>query len=173
MLTRTGLAAHQICVDRGEKEACLNERWATLYERYRPLLYQSAALMIGAAEAEEVVQETFERAMRDSNFFDRVHEPIAWLRTVAARVALGRLRRRRLWERLRVRLPAEDSLQPWERADLALALNDLAARDRIAVVMRYYQDASYEEIAEATGTAASSVGPILTRARARMREVLA
>jgi RNA polymerase sigma-70 factor (ECF subfamily) len=128
--------------------------------------------MVGPAEAEEVVQETFERAMREANFFEQVREPIAWLRTVAARRALGRLRRRRLWERLRLRLSAEDTLQPWERVDLARALDELSARDRIAVVMRYYQDASYEEIAAATETAASSVGPILTRARARMREAL-
>jgi RNA polymerase sigma-70 factor, ECF subfamily len=128
--------------------------------------------MVGAAEAEEVVQETFERAMREAKFFDEVREPIAWLRTVAARRALGRLRRRRVWERLRLR-PAEDALQPWQRADLALALNNLPARDRVAVVLRYYEDASYEEIAAVTGAAASSVGPILTRARARMREALA
>src|SRR5439155_1728543 len=39
-------------------------RWATLYEDSRPLLYRAAALMVGTAEAEEVVQETFERAMK-------------------------------------------------------------------------------------------------------------
>lgn len=154
------------------EEACLDERWAAMYEEYRSVLYRSVALMVGAADAEEVVQETFERAMREANFFDTVREPIAWLRTVAARRALGRLRRRRVWERLRVRPPAEDALQPWERLDLALALNRLSARDRVVVVLRYYQQASYEEIATATGTAASSVGPILTRAQARMRETL-
>jgi len=128
--------------------------------------------MVGPAEAEEVVQETFERAMRETNFFEQIREPLAWLRTVAARRALGRLRRRRLWERLRLPLPPAESLEPWERVDLARALDELGARDRIAVVMRYYQDASYEEIAAATETAASSIGPILTRARARMREAL-
>ena len=50
--------------------------------------------MVGAAEAEEVVQEAFERAMRENDFFERIHEPMAWLRTVTARIALGRLRRR-------------------------------------------------------------------------------
>jgi RNA polymerase sigma-70 factor (ECF subfamily) len=171
-MTDSGPLERHISVAARE-EACLDERWASLYEEHRSLLYRSAVLIVGAAEAEEVVQETFERAMREANFFDQVREPIAWLRTVAARRAFGRLRRRKLWERLRLRLPAEDSLEPWERADLALALNDLAVRDRVAMVMRYYLDASYEEIAAATGTAASSVGPILTRARARMREALA
>jgi RNA polymerase sigma factor (sigma-70 family) len=128
--------------------------------------------MVGAADAEEVVQETFERALRQQNFLDEVREPVAWLRTVAARQALARLRRRRLWEGLRLREPGF-SREPWERIDLAVALRRLSPRDRVAVVLRYYQDASYAEIADATGTAAASVGPILTRARTRMREALA
>jgi RNA polymerase sigma factor (sigma-70 family) len=157
-----------------ERRSRLDQRWASLYTQCRPLLYRSAALMVGAADAEEVVQETFERAMRETRFFDEVREPMAWLRTVAARQALGRLRRRRVWERLRAFLPtAEEGLQPWERADLAAALRSLSARDRIVVILRYYDDATYEEIADAIGGPASSVGPILTRARARMREAIA
>jgi len=155
------------------EEACLDGRWENLYSEYRPLLYRSAALMVGHAEAEEVVQETFERAMRVADFFDNVHEPIAWLRTVAARQALGRLRRRRIWERLRLQLPVQGESPEWERADLASALKSLPARDRVALILHYFHGASYDEIAAATGAAPSSVGPILTRARAHMREALA
>lgn len=127
--------------------------------------------MVGAAEAEEVVQEAFERAMREPAFFDRISEPAAWLRTVTARCALGRLRRRRVFERLRLR-PVSSGVEPWERADLALALGRLASRERVAVVLRYFADASYDEIADALGVASPSVGPLLTRARAHLREAL-
>lgn len=127
--------------------------------------------MVGAAEAEEVVQEAFERAMRDDDFFERIREPIAWLRTVTARLALGRLRRRRVLGRLRLR-PGSNGVEPWERAELAIALGRLESRERVAVVMRYFVEASYEEIAEAVGVAPSSVGPLLTRVRARLREDL-
>src|SRR5207247_3475410 len=147
-------------------------RWTALYERSQPLLYRSAALMLGSAEAEDVVQETFEAAMHNRNFFGEVREPVAWLRTVRARRALGRLRRRRVWERLRIRVTADETSEPWEHADLAIALRALPARDRVALVLRYYQDATYEEISSALGIAASSVGPLLTRARARVREAL-
>src|SRR5438093_12650158 len=107
-------------------------RWATLYEDSRPLLYRAAALMVDTAEAEEVVQETFERAMRSRNFFDEVREPVAWLRTVCARQALGRLRRRRVWARIRVRLTVVESTEPWEHAELASALRKPPARERRA-----------------------------------------
>jgi RNA polymerase sigma factor (sigma-70 family) len=148
-------------------------RWTALYKDSRPLLYRAAALMVGAAEAEEVVQEAFERAMRSRNFFDEVHEPIAWLRTVCARQAFGRLRRRRVWERIRVRLTVVESTEPWERAALAIAMRRLPPRDRVALVLRYYEDASYEEISDALGIAPASVGPVLSRARAKVREALA
>jgi len=127
--------------------------------------------MVGAAEAEEVVQEAFERAMRERDFFERIREPMAWLRTVSARRALARLRHRRVLERVRLR-PAPNGIEPWERADLTITLARLASRDRVALVLRYFAEASYEEIAEAVGVAPSSVGPLLARARARLREEL-
>lgn len=127
--------------------------------------------MVGAAEAEEVVQEAFERAMREPAFFDRVREPIAWLRTVTARRAVGRLRRRRVLERLHLR-PASTGIEAWERVDLAIALERLPAHERVAVVLRYWAEASYDEIALALGLAPASVGPLLTRARAHLRDAL-
>jgi len=134
------------------------------------VLYRVAALMVGAAEAEEIVQDAFERGMRQRDFFATVREPRAWLRTVAARRAVDRLRRRRILERLRPATPPGPNA--WERLDLALALRRLGARPRVAIVLRYYQDASYDEIATALGVAPSSVGPLLTRARAELREAL-
>jgi len=77
-----------------------------------------------------------------------------------------------VWERLRIRLPADEYSEAWEHADLAIALRALSARDRVALVLRYYQDASYEEISAALGIASASVGPMLTRARAKVREAL-
>ena len=154
-----------------QREDALDERWTCLYEECRPALYRAAALMVGAADAEEVVQEAFERAMRERDFFERIHEPMAWLRTVTARFALGRLRRRRVLDRLRLR-PGSNGVEPWERAELAIALGRLASRDRVALVMRYFAEASYEEIADAVGVAPSSVGPLLARVRARLREDL-
>jgi RNA polymerase sigma-70 factor (ECF subfamily) len=154
------------------EEVSLDDRWHALYEQSRPLLYRAAALMVGSAEAEEVVHESFERALRNPAFFDEVREPLAWLRTVTARRALGRLRKRRVWERVSLRLRAETPAASWEAIDLALALKHLPARARIALVLRHYQDASYEEIASALDITTASVGPLLTRARAKLREAL-
>lgn len=147
--------------------------WECLYARERARLYRVAALIVGAAEAEEVVQEAFEKAMRESAFLQRVASPAAWLRTVAVRQALMRARRREVLDRVLSALrPTTDPPLTAEDIDLRTALDSLPRRQRAAVVLRYYVGAEYEEIARSLGIAESSVGPLLTRARSSLRERL-
>lgn len=152
--------------------AALDARWQALYAACRPTLYRSAALLVGEGEAEEVVQDAFERAMREPDFFGRVREPLAWLRTVSTRVALGRLRRRALMDRALRFLGRQDHQIDSSRTDLEAALQRLPPRQRAAVVLRYYHDAPYSEIASALEIDQESVGPLLTRARAALRNAL-
>ncbi len=152
--------------------AAADARWQALYTACRPTLYRSAALLVGEGEAEEVVQDTFERAMREPDFFGRVRDPLAWLRTVTTRAALGRLRRRALLERAQRFLGRRDHHIDPGRTDLEAALQRLPAKQRAAIVLRYYHDAPYSEIASALEIEAESVGPLLTRARAALRDAL-
>lgn len=152
--------------------AALDARWNALYTACRPSLYRTAALLVGEGEAEEVVQDAFERAMREPAFFERVNDPVAWLRTVVTRSALGRLRRRALWERALSLIGRSDHDRDPRDADLAAALERLPPKQRAAIVLRYYHSAPYAEIATAIGVDAESVGPLLTRARAALRDLL-
>jgi RNA polymerase sigma factor (sigma-70 family) len=152
--------------------AALDARWNALYTACRSSLYRTAALLVGEGEAEEVVQDAFERAMREPAFFERVRDPIAWLRTVTTRAALGRLRRRALWDRARSVLGRSDHAPDPQRADLFSALERLPPKQRAAVVLRYYHDAPYAEIASAIDVDPESVGPLLSRARAALRDLL-
>ena len=147
------------------------DAWSALYTDAFPLLYRTAAFIVGAADAEDVVQETFAIAMRDPTFFTTVREPIAWLRTAVVRRALSRRRHVLAFGRIRARLGQSAR---GERASVELeeALAHLAPRDRAALVLRYFHRARYDEIAQALGVAASSVGPILARAKARLEEEL-
>ena len=152
--------------------AALDARWHALYTAWRPTLYRSAALLVGEGEAEEVVQDAFERAMREPDFFGRVRDPLAWLRTVATRAALGRLRRRALLDRAQRFLGRQDHQVDPRRTDIEAALQRLPPKQRAAIVLRYYHDAPYSEIAAALDLDAESVGPLLTRARAALRGAL-
>ena len=145
--------------------------WDDVYARSRPVLFRTAAFLLPMDEAEEVVQDAFERALRIVDFREAVESPIAWLRTTTVRLAVDRLRRRALWERVR------HLVVPWTSTDarsseLREALGCLPAKQRAALVMRYYNDAPYAEIAAAVGIRPESVGPLLTRAKRALAEVL-
>ena len=152
------------------EEASLDDRWDCLYREYRDELYRGACLLVGVHDAEEVVQEAFERAMREPQFFERVRNPAAWLRVVGARQALTRLRRAQRWQAIQSLL--RPTPPPDTDVDLERALTRLSATQRGAVVLRYYHGLDYTEIAAALDVAPASVGPILTRARAALREMV-
>ena len=52
------------------------------------------------------------------------------------------------------------------------ALDKLGLRARMALVMRYYSDMSYDEIADALGVRRQFVGVVLLRARHELRQAL-
>jgi RNA polymerase sigma-70 factor (ECF subfamily) len=52
------------------------------------------------------------------------------------------------------------------------ALGKLGMRARMALVMRYYSDMSYDEIADALGVRRAFVGVVLLRARHELRQAL-
>jgi RNA polymerase sigma-70 factor, ECF subfamily len=52
------------------------------------------------------------------------------------------------------------------------ALESLPDRARLALVLRYYADMNYDEIAEALGVRRAFVGVVLLRARHALREAL-
>jgi RNA polymerase sigma-70 factor (ECF subfamily) len=152
--------------------AAHDARWQALYLACRATLYRSAALIVGEAEAEEVVQDAFERAMREPDFFGSVRDPLAWLRTVSTRVALARLRRRALWDKAQELIGRGHQKADSESVDISAALARLPAKQRAAIVLRYYHDAPYSEIAAALEVDEGSVGPLLTRARLALKATL-
>jgi len=155
----------------GLQEKTVDPRWQSLYADCRSDLYRVAAYLIGSAEAEEVVQEAFERGMHERNFFEDIGDPLAWLRRVTLRLAISRLRRRAVLERILPLAAARAPAQP--DPDLHDALRRLPPTQRGALVLRYYFGADYSEIARTLGLTEKSVGSILTRARAALRRELA
>ena len=128
--------------------------------------------------AEEVAQETFLRALRQRELSNER----AWLFTVATNLvrdaARQESRRRRHLELLRaeeagrmVESPATAMERAEERAQARRALEQLAERDREALLMRE-EGLNYEEIAAALRLSVGSVGTTLARARRRLVEAV-
>lgn len=141
---------------------------ATLYLEHRVALVRLAHVLTGSnAIAEELVQDSFVAA---AHALERADNPSAYLRTTVVNRCRSHLRRRRLEQDrsqadLRVALPPEVD-ETWE------ALAGLPERRRVALVLRFYEDLSIDQIAEVMGCRPGTVKSLIHRGLGSMREVL-
>lgn len=157
------------------------QAFTQLVERYKDPVYNLAYRMLGnQTEAEDVAQEAFVKAYTQLHTYRDSHKFSTWLLSITSHLAIDLLRRRRF-----VAMPLEDSpVVEWmpdvgagpeesalieERHDeMQHLLRKLPEKYRSVVVLRYYQDMSYEEIA-----ATLHLTPALVKARLhRARELL-
>jgi RNA polymerase sigma-70 factor (ECF subfamily) len=156
--------------------------FALLVERYKDAVQNLAYRMLGnITEAEDVAQETFVRAYTQLATYKPAHKFSTWLLSIASHLAIDQLRRRRF-----LALPLEDvpflewivdggvgpehsALQGEQQDEIQIYLQKLPGKYRAVIVLRYWYDFSYEEIANAL-----NLTPALVKARLhRARELLA
>jgi RNA polymerase sigma-70 factor (ECF subfamily) len=162
--------------------------FAELLATHERAVYNLCYRMVGnASEAEDAAQETFLRAFSQLYRYDPGRPFKTWLLAVASHHCIDRLRRRRLQfvslddeplqqhPALRERLagPEEAALRQEESREIQTMLAGLLPESRNALIMRYWYDWSYEEIAEATGATVSAVKSRLHRARVALGEMFA
>jgi RNA polymerase sigma factor (sigma-70 family) len=132
------------------------------------------------ADAEDLTQRTFERALRAWRRFDPARAPVRmWLLSIARNLLIDHYRAdrtRRLKpldevdeEKLGSELADPDlGIEP----DLAEALAVLSSRDREVIALRFGGDLTSPEIAEMTGLSPANVQQVISRSLRRMRSEL-
>ena len=141
------------------------------------LVSQLYALTGDFAEAQDVVQEAFARALVHRRRFAQVDNPEAWLRTVAVNLARSNGRRRAVLDRLvrsgRVDRPGRvvPGLSP-DHVALVAALQRLPRPVREAVVLHHLADLPVAEVASTLGCSVSAVKMRLRRGREALAELL-
>ena len=143
------------------EDADLRELYIAAHGR---LVLQVAALTGDLAEAEDVVQEAFVRAMGKWSRLREYDNPEAWLYTVACNLARSRWRRA---QRALHLTPAPDhtpELSP-DRIALLAALAKLPADQREAIVLHHLVDLPLDEIALRQGVPLGTVKARLSRGR--------
>jgi len=144
---------------------------------YRRLVAALYALTGDHAEAQDLVQEAYARALARPRQFLDVADPEAWLRTVAMNLARTRWRRRRLFDTLvrsgRVARPVESvpGVDP-NRVALVAALQQLSQATRETIVLHHLADMSVHEVADALGVPVGTVKARLSRGRAMLATLL-
>jgi len=144
---------------------------------YRRLVAAMYALTGDHAEAQDLVQEAYARALARSRQFLDVADPEAWLRTVAVNLARTRWRRRRLFDTLvrtgRVsRLPESIPGADPTRVALVAALQQLSRPTRETIVLHHIADMSVHEVAQTLGVPVGTVKARLSRGRTLLASLL-
>jgi RNA polymerase sigma-70 factor (ECF subfamily) len=155
------------------------EAFSELIDRYKVAVYNLCLRMLHSPEeAEDAAQEIFLRAYNQLATYQAGRRFSTWLLSIASHYCIDLLRRRRpqvdldsiaFWKQSDQPEPEETALTEETRDEVRDLLTKLPEKYRAVTVLRYWQDLSYEEIAEATGL---SVGTVKTRLF-RARELLA
>ncbi len=139
-------------------------------------VYAYVAYRIGdGPHAEDVVGDTFERALRYRSAYDpKKGQPIAWLTGIARR-RIAELRGAPGGsgaELPEVEAPGDLEREVAERHELARAVGGLGERDRELIALRYGADLTARQIAEQLGLETNAVEVALHRALGRLRSIL-
>lgn len=150
-----------------------------LAARWTPKLLAFAARTLGNAEAaKDVVQETWESALRNMRTLDDPARFRAWLYTIAARKCAdalrGKYRSRRVADAVGVDIATRDvavdaEAEASDHLDLAAALKRLPSEQRLVVSLFFGDDMSVAEIAAVTGAPPGTVKSRLFAARQALR----
>src|SRR3954466_4122540 len=156
---------------------------ARLFDEHVWDVYGFIAYRIGnRAEAEDLTQQTFERALRAGRRFDPSRaQPRTWLLAIARNLLVDHYRRDRsnLHRHLGEGGISEDQLPTGEgpetaglSAELAGALANLSERDREVVALRFGADLRGPEIAELLDLSLANIQQILSRSLRKLRAEL-
>lgn len=144
-----------------------------LYEQHAPGALRFAYLLTGDLDlANDLVQDAFVKLLTRPRILSREDAFDSYLRTTILNLTRSRWRRLALERRhqtaLRVDPPRSED--QYEQRDAVKArLLSLPERQRTAVVLRYLQDLSEAETAQAMNTSVASVKSLVQRAMATLR----
>ena len=162
-----------------------SDAWGELYRQHAAAIFRFCRRVLPAKEdAEDATTEIFMKVRQKLGTYDSSRPFTAWLYKVASNHCWDTLRRRRIRQNLETgdveTLPLEhpdpsqlERLQAEHTGkEVRTGLAKLPDRARMALVLRYYADMSYDEIADSLGVRRAFVGVLLLRARHQLRDAL-
>lgn len=148
----------------------------------KPVFNLCYRMLENAEDAEDAAQETFLRAYKSMKAYDSNRPFGTWLLSIAAHHCIDQVRKRRLtfisidddpYPQIEVDEPGPEGKLSNKESDLQIQnlLNTLGPVDRAAVVMYYWYEFPYEEIAAELHISTSAVKSRLHRARRDMANI--
>jgi RNA polymerase sigma-70 factor, ECF subfamily len=151
-----------------------------LVEQYQYRLVRYLTYLLGRRDAvDDLVQETWLRVLERGHSYDGKSRFEPWLFAVARNLALDYMRKRRLFSldtNDTVEPPASPAPSPFEQAArtedaqrLAKSLATLESHYREALVLRFQEELSLEEMSAVVGAPVSTVSSRIYRGLAALR----
>ena len=157
--------------------------FSRLVEAYqRPVYNLCYRMLSNAPEAEDAAQETFVRMYTKLHTYQPDRKLSSWVLSIASHYCIDRLRRRRgQWlsldeEPMATTLPSQNrgpeelAVRAESRDEVQRLVDMLPAAYRVPLILRYWHDLSYAEIAEVMGLTVQAVKSRLHRARLQVIE---
>ena len=160
-----------------------------LVERHQRLVIGTVGRMLGAgSDAEDIAQQVFVRVWKNAKRYEPRAKFTTWLLKITRNLVFNELRRRSRHPQVPLQAESEEEERPLkdehavapdasllehelqEAVDAAIA--NLPETQRMAVILRRYEELSYEEIAESLDQSVSAVKSLLFRARTELRQRL-
>jgi RNA polymerase sigma-70 factor (ECF subfamily) len=162
-----------------------------LIEAHQHRVIGTVAKMLGdEADAEDIAQQVFVRIWRSAPRYEPTAKFTTWLFKITRNLVFNELRRRKRHPAFSFDRPSDEDERPIQAADHSSKAPDRALLDeemqtaiqeaieqlpevqRMAIVLRRYDDISYEEIGEILNLSVPAVKSVIFRARTELRERL-
>jgi RNA polymerase sigma-70 factor (ECF subfamily) len=166
-----------------------NEAFELLVELHQSAVIGTVAKMLGgASEAEDIAQQVFIRIWKSAKRYQPQAKFTTWMFTITRNLVFNETRRRKRKPTVSVEEREEESHQQVEdvhsttpdqdvlHSELERAVDDaiqaLPDKQRLAVVLRRYEEMPYEEIGRVLSMSVPAVKSLLFRARTQLKESL-
>jgi len=160
-----------------------------LIERHQSLVAGTVARMLGSnSEVEDIAQQVFIRVWKSAGRYTPRAKFTTWLLKITRNLVFNELRRTRRRAQVPIQtepdaaeIPLKDETNPTPAASLLenelqeaieKAITELPERQRMALVLRRYEELNYEQIADILDLSVPAVKSILFRARTELRAQL-
>lgn len=170
------------------RERADQDAFTEIVYSFQDAVYNLSYRMLGErTEAEDATQEAFIRAYNNIDRYDTNRSFKTWLLSIASNHCIDRLRKRRL-KYLSLDEPLPSSMQLAISSDIPNPeiqaahnerseyiqdlLKELPEDDRAGIILKYWYDYSYAEIAEVLDTTESAIKSRLFRARRALADLL-
>lgn len=160
-----------------------------LIEIYQgPVIGTVAKMLGGASEAEDIAQQVFVRVWKSAARYEPQAKFTTWLFTITRNLVFNETRRRKrkptvsvekreevghqMVEDSQTVSPDQDVLHAELEEAVDKAIQELPDKQRMAVILRRYEEMPYDEIGKILSMSVPAVKSVLFRARTQLKESL-